>query len=380
MIPSTLPSSVQPTFSSPTEEPGAVSLLYGLYLISKLPNMRSKSSERVPDQPNRAAMRARRAESEMKLSQLQQTQGIRLRTRPVDAKVESSSEDEFSELADVVASISDAGMSALKQVAEIFGFQWGKEINPYAQFLSTFSRDFEIHATDAAKAASDLRGMIVIFGEIHDDIQSLRLIAHATHYLLGKQSEVKVFMEGNDDVFCEERLLTFALGKKNCVILEKDSKYFARLEKFRGDTLEKSKACANVVCKDLGLELDKKLQASPWPSDYAEFVNKHHHSLSQESKWLISPMIDDYNKAKVQWSIALKKYMPKRDEQMSSGLRQGHNPNGINFFMGGAAHSRGMYKNLDDLPCISLIPHSVIARYPDVRIVNTTEDLKKNEL
>lgn len=380
MIPSSIPSSIQHKFCSPIEEPGAVPLLYGLYLISKLPIMRSKSSAKIPDQPNRAAMRARRVESEMKISQLQQTQGIRLRARSDDTSVESSPEDDFFQLADVVASISDAGMSVLHHVAEVFGYQWVREVSPYSQFLATFSGDFEIHATDAAKAAGDLRGMIIIFGEIHDDYESLHLIAHATHHLLGKQSNAKVFMEGNQDVFCEERLLTFALGKKNCVVLEKDSKYVARLEKLRGEALEKSKACANVVCKDLGLELDKKLQASPWHSDYAEFVNKYYHSLSQESKWLISPMMDDYNKAKKQWSEALDKYMPKRDQHMASGVRQGRILNGINFFMVGAAHSRGLYKNLDDLPCISMIPHNVISRYPDIRILNESEQRKKPEL
>ena len=270
-------------------------------------------------------------------------------------------------------------MNAMKQLAELFGFEWNSKISSYAQFPAKFSADFQILATDSAKAAKDMRGMIIVFGENHADFPTLRLIAEATHKILEGQEDIKIFIEGEKEHFCESRLWSFSLGIKNCEILERGSKYLARLDKLQAEALEKAKLCADVVGRDLGLELNEKLKASPWPTDYAEFVNTHYKSVSEGARLRLAYLIEDYNKAKAKWDEAQEKLMPKRDQHMASGIRQNRTIEGINIVMTGGRHSKGLLENLKDLPCIFMTPHQVVAQFPRASLFNHTQPRQKTE-
>lgn len=309
----------------------------------------------------------------MKLSQLQQTHSVKLRTSSEKTTVDTPPDNSYYQLYDMFADIPETGMNAMKQFAELFGFEWDSKISSYAQFPARFSTDFQILATDAAKAAKDMRGMTIVFGENHEDFPTLRMIAEATHSILEGKEDIKIFIEGEKDHFCENRLWSFSLGIKNCDILERGSKYLARLDKLQAESLEKAKVCAAVVCRDLGLELGEKLKASPWPSDYAKFVNEHYKSVSEDARLHLAYFIQEYNEAKNKWDEAQEKFMPKRDRHMASGIRQNRTIEGVNIVMVGARHSKGLFEILKDLPCIFMTPHQVVAQFPRASLVNQTE-------
>ncbi len=79
----------QPAKYSPIDDPSAVSQLYLLNLLTKLPDMRSRPAYRLPDQPDRIGMRQRREQVEMTLSSLQRSRGVEPQGNPHEALLEA---------------------------------------------------------------------------------------------------------------------------------------------------------------------------------------------------------------------------------------------------------------------------------------------------
>ena len=109
-----------------------------LYGVFNQPQIKSKPHKYrgLPDQPDRVGMRARRAESEMTISQLRQRTVIDVKEKTTQKKV-------------IKLSV----------------------------FVDFFSKDFEIWRTSAAYFSNSNKGMTFIFGEKHDDPESKKIIS-----------------------------------------------------------------------------------------------------------------------------------------------------------------------------------------------------------
>jgi hypothetical protein len=117
-----------------------VPVSHQLYGVFNQPHIKSKPHKYrgLPDQPDRTGMRARRADSEMTISQLRQRTATDIKEKTTQKKV-------------VKLSV----------------------------FLDYFSKEFEIWRTSAAHFSNSNKGMTFIFGEKHDDTESNKMISAA---------------------------------------------------------------------------------------------------------------------------------------------------------------------------------------------------------
>ncbi len=320
----------------------------------------------LPDQPDRTSMRKRRAEAEMKISQLQQNHRIHPQAAAKPDQAAAATADEPSgfdlwQFFDVITSNLKSGARALEGLRA-----WSLTAKPTGtlvpRFTETFSGKFEILATPAAEASNDLQGLIIVLGETHDDIPALGAIAGAVNAIIAAAKPgVLIFMEGETDDSCIGRMSRFSPTKQNCQVLEKDSDVWPRLRQLKAVALEKARACADFVVEELRLG-SKEL--GEWPSDYSDFVNDHYASLSPQARRVLGPKIRDFNEVNDEWLAFVGKTMLVRDENMATRLRQGRTPASASIAMVGARHLKGMYAHLKDLPCIFMVPHSVVANFP----------------
>jgi hypothetical protein len=296
-----------------------------VYGVFNQPQIRSKPNKYrgLPDQPDRAGMRARRTDSEMRISQLRQRTATDIKEKTTQKKV-------------------------------------GK----LSVFLDYFSKEFEIWRTSAAHFSNSNKGMTFIFGEKHDDPESKKTISAAMYVQRHDSVQEKFFMEGMFDDSCKLLVLGLKLRPEDCFLMEKDLEAFGKLDEMRETVLRKARECADFVRKELALGSDPLAGKVNYPSDYKTYINQHLDTLSHEARRKIDPMIATYNKLEAEWENFVRETMPIRDRYMAEKIRALRINNGPNFVVVGAAHLKGLREHLNDMPCVFMNPKHVVAEFP----------------
>jgi hypothetical protein len=296
-----------------------------LYGVFNQPQLKSKPHKYrgLPDQPDRAGMRARRADSEMTISQLRQ-----------------------------------------RTVTDVKEKTTQKKVIKLSVFIDFFSKDFEIWRTSAAYFSNNNKGMTFIFGEKHDDPESKKIISDAMHVQRHDVVHEKFFMEGMFDDSCQLLVHGLKLRSEDCYLMEKDLEAFGKLNEMRETVLRKVRECADFVRKELALGPDPLAGKVNYPSEYKKYINQYLNKLSHEARREIDPMIATYNKLEDEWVEFTRETMPIRDRHMAEKIRALRINDGPNFVVVGAAHLKGLREHLNDMPCVFMNPKYVVAEFP----------------
>ena len=296
-----------------------------LYGVFNQPQIKSKPHKYrgLPDQPDRTGMRARRADSEMTISQLRQRTATDIKEKTTQKKV-------------VKLSV----------------------------FLDYFSKDFEIWRTSSAHFSNSNKGMIFIFGEKHDDPESKKMISASMYVQRHDGVHEKFFMEGMFDDSCQLLVQGLKLRPEDCYLMERDLEAFGKLNEMREAVLRKVKRCADFVREELALGPDPLAGGDNNPFQYKEYINKHIYKLSDEARREMDPMIANHNKLEDEWENFRRETMPIRDRHMAEKIRSMRTNDGPNFVVVGAGHLKGLREHLNDMPCVFMNPKHVAAEFP----------------
>jgi hypothetical protein len=312
--------------SLPSLSPNStVPVSHQLYGVSNQPHIKSKPHKYrgLPDQPDRTGMRARRADSEMTISQLRQRTATDIKEKTTQKKV-------------VKLSV----------------------------FLDYFSKEFEIWRTSAAHFSNSNKGMTFIFGEKHDDPESKKMISAAMYVQRHDVVHERFFMEGMFDDSCQLLANGLKLRSEDCYLMERDLEAFGKLNEMREAVLRKVKECADFVRKELALGPDPLAGEESFPSHYKEYIKKHLYKLSDEARREMDPMIATHNKLEDEWENFMQDTMPIRDRHMAEKIRSLRINDGPNFVVVGAAHLKGLREHLNDMPCVFMNPKHLAAAFP----------------
>ncbi len=314
--PESLPN-LSPNFTVPVSRQ-----LYGVF---NQPQIKSKPHKYrgLPDQPDRTGMRARRADSEMTISQLRQRTATDIKEKTTQ-----------------------------------------KKIVKLSVFLDYFSKDFEIWRTSSAHFSNSNKGMIFIFGEKHDDPESKKMISAAMYVQRHDGVHEKFFMEGMFDDSCQLLVQGLKLRSEDCYLMERDLEAFGKLNEMREAVLRKVKRCADFVREELALGPDPLAGGDNNPFQYKEYINKHIYKLSDEARREMDPMIANHNKLEDEWENFRRETMPIRDRHMAEKIRSMRTNDGPNFVVVGAGHLKGLREHLNDMPCVFMNPKHVAAEFP----------------
>jgi hypothetical protein len=140
----------------------------------------------LPDQPDRAGMRKRRAHFEMTVSKLQCSRGVKPASNSHAEVLEPYGYRQLAQwVIDMPANVMHAVQAMNEALGDVVSFRIGPpgaqaapaRSNPPSvnDFMRKFSENFEIRLSPAPWNAADMRGMIILIGENHFDlsIQSL---------------------------------------------------------------------------------------------------------------------------------------------------------------------------------------------------------------
>lgn len=348
-----------------------------LYAAMSPPIMRSKPAKYVglPDQPDRAGMRKRRAETEMTISQLQHNRGVATKETPENSFLKSIKTDGYNLLISLATDVPKAGMSLLNACNNAMSFWIGPpsaEAAPVvsskltaSDFVEKHSRDFEIWLNPAAKNTRDMKGVVIVIGEHHYDPA---VQASIKKVMLGFRSTRgdRFFLEGGELQICKERTQRYVMDLTDCTLLEKNTATFQRGHAHFEQLLQKGLACVEHIIKHIP-ESEAELHADNIYA-YTEFIRRHSKDLPIAARPKLNSLVSDFNRLADSYERGMTKDYPAREQDMNDAIRKERSISGWNYVLIGSDHIKGMRAHLQDLPCIFMMPRLMVQSDPSLSL------------
>jgi hypothetical protein len=351
-----------------------------LFAATNPPVMRSRAAHHhgLPDQPDRAGMRERRAQSEMTVSQLQRSRGVEPASNSHAEVLEAYGYRQLAQwVIDMPANVMHAVQAMNEALGDAVSFHIGPpgaqaapaRSNPPSvnDFMKKFSEHFEIRLSPAARNIADMRGMIIVIGENHVDL-SIQALVKEVMFEFRRTRGDRFFMETDDEQLCEERVKLYQMQGNDCELLEKNSVAFKELNVLREKQGRSWGDCISYLNEHVASaveNLDGKNQLA-----YLDFINRHEKNLPASRVAAYGDLQRKVREINVQFENVAVKSMPQRDQQMADYVRNRRSATGLNFMIVGASHVRGIAKHLGDLRLMLLFPRVMVEQVP----------AKKNEL
>lgn len=341
-----------------------------LFAATNPPVMRSRVAHHhgLPDQPDRAGMRERRARSEMTVSQLQRRRGVEPARNSHAEVLEAYG---YRQLARWVMDMPANVMYAVQAMNEALGDAVSFRIGPPGaqaapaprnppsvdDFMKKFSADFEIRLSPAARNAADMRGMVIVVGEDHFD-PSIQALVKKVMFEFRRTRGDKFFMETGSEQVCKERVEKYQMQFNDCELLEKNSMVVEELSAIR-ETLDRYLRESVDYLKKHVASAREDLPAQNVLT-YLNFISQHEKKLPASKVAAYSDLQRKIREIKVRFENASLKSLPQRDRQMAEGVRDRRSETGLNYMVIGVSHLMGTVAHLQDLPVMMMVPRALV--------------------
>ena len=340
-----------------------------LFAATNPPVMRSRAAHHhgLPDQPDRAGMRERRAQSEMTVSKLQRSRGMEPASNSHAEVLEAYGYRQLAQwVMDMPANVMHAVQAMNEALGDAVSFRIGppgaqaapSPRNPPSvdDFMKKFSADFEIRLNPAAQNSADMRGMVIVIGEDHFN-PSIQVLVKKVMFEFRRTRGDRFFMEGDKQSVCEERIEKYILQRNDCELLEKNSVALKELDVL-GDEFSRSLRDSvsylqkHVVSAQANLAAENTLV-------YLEFIKQHEKNLPASKVAAYGDLQRKVGESTAQYNKAAFESLSQRDRQMADVIRDRRGASGLNLMIVGVAHVTGLAKRLPDLPVMVMVPRAL---------------------
>ena len=345
-----------------------------LFATTNPPVMRSRAAHHhgLPDQPDRAGMRKRRAQFEMTVCKLQRSRGVEQASNSHAEVLEAYGYRQLAQwVMDMPANVMNAVQSMNEALGDAVSFRIGppgaqaapSPRNPPSvdDFMKKFSADFEIRLNPAARNAADMRGMIIVIGEEHID----PLIQTSINKVMLDFSRIRsdrLFLEGHDERVCEKRVKQYQMQRNDCDLLEKNSEDCENLNDIRKALNHHMRDSVNYIKKHVASARESVCKQNALA--YYSFINQHLRNLPASKLAGYVDLQRKVRETEVQFNNAIFETLPRRDQQMADYLRSRRSEIGLNYMIMGSGHVTGVTQRLKDLPLIMMVPRALVKDLP----------------
>ena len=345
-----------------------------LFAATNPPIMRSRVAHHhgLPDQPDRAGMRERRAQYGMTVSKLQRSRGVEPATNFHAEVLEAYG---YRQLAQWVMDMPNNVMHSMQVMNEALGdvvsFHIGPpgaqaapaRSNPLSvdDFMKKFSENFEIRLSPAVRNAADMRGMIIVIGEEHID-PLIQTLINKVMLDFNRIRGDRLFLEGHDERVCEKRVKQYQMQRNDCDLLEKNSEDCEILNDLVKVMNHHMRDSVNYIKKHVVSARESVFKQNLLA--YYNFINQHLRNLPTSKLAGYVDLQRKVRQTEVQFNNAIFETLPRRDQQMADYLRSRRRETGLNYMIIGSSHVTGVTKHLKDLPLIMMVPPALIKDLP----------------
>ena len=369
-----LQSPLSSTTSTDAARVSPPSIHHQLFAATNPPVMRSRAAHHhgLPDQPDRAGMRKRRAQFEMTVCKLQRSRGVEQASNSHAEVLEAYGYRQLAQwVMDMPANVMNAVQSMNEALGDAVSFRIGppgaqaapSPRNPPSvdDFMKKFSADFEIRLNPAARNAADMRGMIIVIGEEHID----PLIQTSINKVMLDFSRIRsdrLFLEGHDERVCEKRVKQYQMQRNDCDLLEKNSEDCENLNDIRKALNHHMRDSVNYIKKHVASARESVCKQNALA--YYSFINQHLRNLPASKLAGYVDLQRKVRETEAQFNNAIFETLPRRDQQMADYLRSRRSETGLNYMIMGSGHVTGVTQRLKDLPLIMMVPRALVKDLP----------------
>lgn len=351
-------------------------LLHQLHAGIQQPSLKSKPAKYygLPDQPDRASMRERREQDQMTLSKLQRSRGVEPPENPHTEILAAYGYQQFMEF---MMDIPSMGAKALNAVGNAISFRIGPpgaEAVPVSikktpvskkllidEFVKKHAKDFEIWLSPSAKNSEDLRGMLVVIGELHHD-PSIQSSIKKVMLGFSRAQGDRFFIEGGDDLICQQREEEYKMESGDCRILEKDSTAYWYLRKLNDELDQCLIDCVSYIQKHVPsapqeLEIESTYH-------YTDFVKRYSSKLPSHAKLGFYQIYLKAEAADTRTAKEGDRLMDERNVYMINHMLNDMTKARVNYLIVGADHLKGIREHVKHRGCIFMLPKSMLEADP----------------
>ncbi len=360
--------------------------LHHLYGWVKMPSMAMKVAKHqgLPDQPDRAGMRDRRQQSELTLTELQRSRGIQ---PPENPHIQMLDAYGHRQLADLVFSVSRLTLRALNAIGDTMTFRIGPPGADAAivsskksplnkklsvdEFVKKHTKDFEIWLSPSAKKAEDMRGMILVIGEIHHD-PSIQPCIKRVMLAFSRTQGDRFFLEGGDDLNCQQREEDYKMQSGDCRILEKDSAAYWHLRQLTEELDKKLIDCVSYLKEYIpAAQQDLQVEST---FHYVDFIQRYSSKLPSYAKLGFHQVYLKAEAADIWAGQECERLMDERNLYMVNRLLNDLTETRLNYMIVGKDHLNGIRGHIKHRRCIFMQPRSLVEEGRSISLMADSKD------
>jgi len=318
-------------------------------------------------------MRKRRDQDQIALCELQRSRGIEPPENPHTALLEAHG---YRQLMQLVFDIPSIGAKAIGAVSNARSFRIGPpgadaassvgKKNPIAkrllieEFVKKFEPFFEIWRTTSAKKSKDMRGVLVVIGEIHYE-PSIEAFIKKVMLGFSRTQGDRFFSEGGHEIVCDEREELYKMEPGDCRLLEKNSEAFQYLSKLGHELNQRLADCILYLKAHIpsAEELEKESTFH-----YIKFIEEYSSKLPIHARLGFSQVYSKAEAADVRAGKEADRLMDERNRYMIDQVLKNLTNERVNYLIVGADHLKGIRDLVSDRPCIFMTPRSIIEKDP----------------
>jgi hypothetical protein len=229
------------------------------------------------------------------------------------------------------------------------------------EFVKKHTKDFEIWLSPSAKNSEDLRGMLVVIGEIHHD-PSIQSSIKKVMLGFSRTQGDRFFTEGGDDLICQQREEEYKMESGDCRILEKDSTAYWYLRKLNDELDQCLIDCVSYIQKHVPSAPQELEIGSTY--HYTDFIKRYSSKLPSQAKLGFYQV---YLKAEAADTWTAKeghRLMDERNVYMINHMLNDMTKTRVNYLIVGADHQPGIRELVKHRGCIFMLPKSILEEDP----------------
>ncbi len=231
-------------------------------------------------------------------------------------------------------------------------------------FVRKFSADFDINLNGPARNAGDMRGMIILIGEDHNDLAVQGLIRKVMRGFDRDRGD-RFFVEGWEAEQCNDRVAYYDMKSEDCRLLENKSKAFAKL---LPRLLEFEHGLENYISFLIQHVPEATKEMSTLNlKDISAFFRRYAGKLPASRIAKFNEMGRQLEALQERSEHETKLSMPARDAWMADVVRKDRTTRGLNYIIVGADHVAGIRDRLEDLPVLRVVPRSLFTEFPHLK-------------
>jgi hypothetical protein len=369
-----LQSPLSSTTSTDAARVSPPSIHHQLFAATNPPVMRSRAAHHhgLPDQPDRAGMRKRRAQFEMTVCKLQRSRGVEQASNSHAEVLEAYGYRQLAQwVMDMPANVMNAVQSMNEALGDAVSFRIGPpgaqgapaRSNPPSvdDFMKKFSANFEITLSPVARNSADMRGMLIVIGEHHTDPSIQGLIKEVMFEFRRIRGD-RFFLESGHEDQCEERVEQYQMQRNDCELLEKNSVAFKELEVIEGEMYRGLRDCVSYLKKYVAFAQEDLREERV--DTCLDFIKKYEKKLPASKLAAYVDLQTKAQKIKVRFNNLVDNSRSRRDQHMADYVRDNRSATGLNFMVVGASHVNGIANYLQDLPLMLMLPRALVKQAP----------------